>query len=70
MCRCNYAFNGRVPLSTKRYNEISFNFTNGFSADYQKWLEGYRIKVTGNDVTWIKEVHMMTVIQVLENIWI
>lgn len=39
----------------KRYNEISFNFTNGFSADYQKWLEGYRIKVTGNDVTWIKE---------------
>lgn len=39
----------------KKYEQISFNFTNGFSADYQKWLEGYRIKVTGNDVTWIKE---------------
>ena len=34
----------------KRYNEIHFNFTNGFRADYIKWAEGNRIIV--NNKTW------------------
>ena len=36
----------------KRYGEIKFNFTNGFPAEYKKWAEGNRIKVTGNKVEW------------------
>lgn len=36
----------------KRYDEISFNFTNGFPARYKKWAEGNRIKVAGNQVQW------------------
>lgn len=36
----------------QRYEEISFNFTNGFPARYTKWAEGNRIKVTGNKVQW------------------
>ncbi len=38
----------------KRYNQIHFNFTNGFKASYAKWRMGYRIKVKGNSVTWVK----------------
>ena len=38
----------------EKYAEIHFNFTNGFRADYVKWAEGYRIKVNGNNVQWIK----------------
>lgn len=36
----------------KRYEEIKFNFTNGFEASYAKWRNGKRIKVDGNKVTW------------------
>ncbi|MCL6459756.1 MAG: DUF4846 domain-containing protein [Gorillibacterium sp.] len=38
----------------QRYEEIHFNFTNGFKAEYAKWREGYRIAVEGNAVTWVK----------------
>lgn len=38
----------------KRYDELHFNFTNGFRADYRKWAEGHRIKVNGNQVSWYK----------------
>jgi hypothetical protein len=38
----------------KRYNEISFNFTNGFKANYSKWRKGYRISVKGSKVSWFK----------------
>lgn len=38
----------------KQYDKISFNFTNGFKATYAKWRMGYRIKVSGNKVTWVK----------------
>ncbi|MCB2221664.1 MAG: DUF4846 domain-containing protein [Bacteroidetes bacterium] len=37
-----------------RYDEIKFHFTNGFLAEYTKWMEGYRIKLNGNDVSWVK----------------
>lgn len=36
----------------KRYDEIKFNFTSGFTAEYAKWAEGNRIKVDGNKVSW------------------
>ncbi|HPE57343.1 MAG TPA: DUF4846 domain-containing protein [Bacteroidales bacterium] len=40
----------------KRYDEIRFHFTNGFLAEYSKWMAGYRIKVSGNEVSWVKSV--------------
>ncbi|HKK73652.1 MAG TPA: DUF4846 domain-containing protein [Saprospiraceae bacterium] len=36
----------------KKYDQIAFNFTNGFRADYAKWRAGQRIKVEGNEVSW------------------
>ena len=36
------------------YHQIKFNFMGGFPAKYQKWIEGYRIQVDGNNVKWIK----------------
>lgn len=38
----------------KAYDQIHFNFTNGFKAEYGKWREGYRITVDGNNVNWVK----------------
>ena len=38
----------------KAYDQIHFNFTNGFKAEYSKWREGYRITVDGNNVNWVK----------------
>jgi len=38
----------------KRYDDISFNFTNGFQVAYSKWRKGNRIKVKGNKVFWYK----------------
>lgn len=39
----------------QEYDKIHFNFTNGFRADYSKWLEGYRITVNGNEAKWVKK---------------
>lgn len=36
----------------KTYDKIQFNFTNGFPANYQKWRDGYRLQVNGNNVVW------------------
>lgn len=38
----------------KRYNEISFNFVNGFKAEFSKWANGYRISNNGNKSNWVK----------------
>jgi hypothetical protein len=38
--------------STKQYEKLHFNFTNGFNAEFSKWSKGYRIKVKGNKTTW------------------
>lgn len=38
----------------KQFENISFQFTNGFDAVYSKWMEGFRIKVRGNKVEWYK----------------
>ena len=32
-----------LDLSIKQYSKISFQFVDGFKADYQKWLNGYRV---------------------------
>lgn len=36
------------------YDRIAFHFTNGFLAEYSKWRQGYRIRVSGNDVSYVK----------------
>ena len=46
--RAEYLFQER------KYDLIHFNFTNGFRADYTKWREGYRVRVAGNSVSWVK----------------
>ncbi|HEY0978893.1 MAG TPA: DUF4846 domain-containing protein [Flavobacteriales bacterium] len=35
-----------------RYAEIHFNFTNGFRAEFQRWANGERIQVRGNECLW------------------
>lgn len=42
--------------SNKKYQKISFHFTNGFRADYAQWMEGYRIAVEGNKAYWVKKM--------------
>lgn len=36
----------------KQFDNIHFNFTNGFNATYAKWRKGNRISVKGNNVSW------------------
>ncbi|MEM9052977.1 MAG: DUF4846 domain-containing protein [Bacteroidota bacterium] len=36
----------------KRFDEIHFNFTNGFRVDYAKWMEGNRVVVERNKTFW------------------
>lgn len=38
--------------SIEAYDKINFNFVSGFKAEYKKWMEGYRIKVDGNNVSY------------------
>ncbi|MCX6164825.1 MAG: DUF4846 domain-containing protein [Ignavibacteriae bacterium] len=38
-----------------RFDDIHFNFTNGFKAEYSKWREGYRIIVNNNSTSWVKK---------------
>lgn len=38
--------------STKQYDKIHFNFTNGFRAEYSKWMQGYRIVLKGDHSRW------------------
>jgi hypothetical protein len=37
-----------------RYADIHFNFTSGDRADYERWREGYRPLVVGDNVSWVK----------------
>ncbi len=39
---------------TKQYDKIAFNLTNGMRVNYNKWLEGFRVKVEGNKTSWYK----------------
>jgi len=38
----------------KDYKNIHFNFVSGDRIDYDKWRKGYRVKVSGNKVSWVK----------------
>lgn len=40
--------------SIEEYDKIAFHLTNGFYMNYTKWRDGYRIRVEGNDVEWVK----------------
>lgn len=40
--------------SLEKYEDIKFNFVSGFNAEYKKWMEGNRIKVDGNSVSYYK----------------
>ena len=42
------------------YDKIHFNFTNGFRADYNKWVQGNRISINNNEVRWVKETGYST----------
>lgn len=44
----------RIFLEYKAIRSHCFSFTNGFDAQYTKWANGYRIRVNGNNVSWIK----------------
>jgi hypothetical protein len=35
-------------------SSISFNFTNGFRADYARWRQGWRIRAKGNKAWWTR----------------
>lgn len=43
---------GEYLYHSGKKDEIAFNFTNGFRADYASWKKGKRIKVNGNVVSW------------------
>lgn len=43
---------GEYLWGQKRYDDIHFNFTNGFRVDYSKWIQGYRMVVRGNKTSW------------------
>lgn len=36
----------------KKYEDIHFNFTNGFQVDYTEWMNGKRMIVQGNKTNW------------------
>ena len=39
--------------SSGRQDEIAFHFVSGFLCDYKSWLEGNRVSVAGNAVSWV-----------------
>lgn len=42
-------------FAQQKYDEIKFNLTNGFTTEYSKWQDGYRIAVKGNKTNWVKK---------------
>ena len=47
--RAEYFFAG------EKFDLISFRFTSGHTASLEKWQQGFRPKVTGNNVRWVKK---------------
>lgn len=45
---------GEYLYAQQRLDDIRFNFTNGFDMTFAKWRQGYRVKIKGNSVTWVK----------------
>ncbi|VHV40742.1 lipoprotein [Clostridioides difficile] len=44
----------------KLYDEISFDFVDGFKAKYSKWAQGYRISVKDSGSSWYKATEYST----------
>ena len=44
---------GEYLFKEKKYNQLHFNFTNGFNAKYSTWRNGKGISVNGNRVSWV-----------------
>lgn len=43
---------GEYLYAEKQFEKLHFNYTNGFYCDFIKWSQGYRTKVSGNNVSW------------------
>lgn len=43
---------GEYLFDKEEFENIKFNFVSGFKAEYSKWMEGYRIKVDGSNVSY------------------
>ena len=43
---------GEYFYSTKQYDKLHFNFTNGFRCDFVSWAEGKRVGIQGNKTWW------------------
>ncbi len=43
---------GEYLWREKKYEDIHFNFTNGFRVDYSEWMKGRRMIVKGNKTYW------------------
>ena len=41
----------------KQYDKMKFQFVNGFSCDFDKWSQGMRVSVNGNDTSWYQEAN-------------
>lgn len=39
----------------RQFDQIHFNLTNGFRVDYNRWRKGDRVKVVGNQTSWIQQ---------------
>lgn len=39
----------------KDYKNLHFNFTNGFNCEFSKWIEGERLRITGDKASWVKK---------------
>lgn len=39
----------------KRYANLAFTFSNGFSCDYEHYARGYRLQFKGNNCNWVKQ---------------
>lgn len=45
---------GEYLYARKSYDDLHFNFTSGHEVAFKKWIEGYRPKVSGNNVSMVK----------------
>ncbi len=54
----------------KLYDEISFDFVDGFKAKYSKWAQGYRISVKIVVQVGIKQLNIQHLMRVSESLWI
>lgn len=48
-------FRAEYLWNQKRYEDIHFNFTNGFRVDYSNWMQGKRLNISGNSISWINK---------------